>query len=182
MPLFPYKSAPLDFIVIVLIVELWQLVTTHLCMLASECQRILLWARHQRFTLVPLRDTRSLHIIVYCDGAAWASVASEVLSFLTCSSLIKASAILSWLPLITDTAWALPGLLCFPPQSHWRITAECLLPRPAWLSSMSHIDRANIKRSFFLAYLPADKKRRKIESQNFYIPVSSPSVFLSSCR
>lgn len=73
MPLFPYKSAPLDFIGIVLIVELWQLVTTHLCMLASECQRILLWACHQRFTLVPLRDTRSLHIIVYCDGAARAS-------------------------------------------------------------------------------------------------------------
>ena len=43
----------------------------------------------------------------------WWCLASEVLSFLTCSSLIKAPAILSWLPLITDTAWALPGLLCF---------------------------------------------------------------------
>lgn len=82
----------------------------------------------------------------------WWCLASEVLSFLTCSSLIKAPAILSWLPLITDTAWALPGLLCFfTPQSHWRITAECLLLRPAWLSSMSHIDRANIKRCFFFS-------------------------------
>lgn len=136
------------------------------------------------YTLRDRDETRGLctSLCIVMVPRERASVASEVLSFLTCSSLIKASAILSWLPLITDTAWALPGLLCFPPQSHWRITAECLLPRPAWLSSMSHIDRANIKRSFFLAYLPADKKRRKIESQNFYIPVSSPSVFLSSCR
>lgn len=121
-------------------------------------------------------------VLWWCRASERASFASEVLSFLTCSSLIKAPAILSWLPLITDTAWALPGLLCFPPQSHWRITAECLLLRPAWLSSMSHTDRANIKRCFFLAYLPTDKKRRNIKSQNFYIPVSSPSVFLSSCR
>lgn len=56
------------------------------------------------------------------------SRASEVLSYLTCSTLIKALAILSWLPLITNTARVLPGLLCFP-QSHWRITGECLLPR-----------------------------------------------------
>lgn len=75
MPLFPYKSAPLDFIVIVLIVELWQLVTTHLCMLASECQRIFLWACHQRFTLW---ETETRHEVSAHHCVLWWCHASEL--------------------------------------------------------------------------------------------------------
>lgn len=127
-----------------------------------------------------------VHVTVYCVVLTVYLHCSEVLSFLTCTTLIKALAILSWLPLITATAWALPGLLCFPPspiplEDYSRVPPAL----PAWLSSTSHIDRAVIKHCFFSAYLPTGggrkKRRRGVKKKiiKLFILVSSPSVFRS---
>lgn len=101
-------------------------------------------------------------VTVYCVVCMCVD-ASEVLSFLTCSTLIKALAILSWLPLITNTAWLLPGLLCFP-QSHWRTTGECLLLRLRGYQAEAILagQTSNVFFFFFsFAYLPTGKNWEK---------------------
>lgn len=120
----------------------------------------------------------SVHVTVYCVCVC----ALEVLSFLICSTLIKALAILSWLPLITDTAWALPGLLCFP-QSHWRITAECLLLRLLGYQAQAILTGQTSNTVFsWPIYPPVKKKKVGGNHKTFYPCVKSICLPKCSCR
>lgn len=145
--------------------------------LASECQRMFSWVCHQQFTLVLLRDVASLRIAVCC---ACARVPARLRSAFVPDVLYPNKS--TRRPLMITThhrhsvrpSWS-TLFSPIPLEDYSRVPPAS----PAWLSSSSHIDRANIKHCFFLAYLPADKKKKH---ETFHPCVKSICLSKCSCR
>lgn len=135
---------------------------------------------HRQFAFILPRDMVSLHVIVYCvcvcvlacfRGAFIPDLLYPNKSArhpLMITTHHRHSVSPSWSTLFSP----------IPLEDYSRVPPAL----PVWLSSTSHIDRANIKHCFFLAYLPTGKKRRKKNHKTFYACVKSICLSKCSCR